>query len=264
MPYKKWYVLLDDDTYVLNRSLEGILGHLDPSVPHYVGNAVGDYKARFAHAGSAAVLSHAAMDRIFTRNTEVVSRSHLESLDAYWGDKLIATTVMKTGIYLDEQYNRHFNGEPPRLTRIRGDRFCVPIVSFHKMSPSQMRDVGTRFKDAAHAVSWIDLWDIYQAPTFDDFLADAIRSDWDHVGRLDEVIMTTNNVRTKGDCLNICHTHSSSCLAWSWEAESMACHISPWMIVGEPSKGTFSGINVLRAIRLLEQCPDEVHVPGGS
>jgi len=255
MPHKKWYILLDDDTYVLNASLEVILGHLDPSVPHYIGNAVGDYKTRFAHGGSAVVFSQAAMDRIFIQNTEVVSAAHLESLDARWGDKLIAATAMKTGIYLEERYDRHFNGEPPRVTRIRGDRFCVPIVSFHKMSPSQMHDVGQTFKDAADAVSWIDLWNIYKAPTLDSFLAEPSRSNWDHVGRLDEATMTTNDVKTKGACLQICHSHGSTCLAWTWEAGSMACHISPWITVGEAAKDKFSGVNVPRAIRLLGECP---------
>ena len=255
MPHKNWYILLDDDTFVLNASLKVILGHLDPSIPHYIGNAVGDYKARFAHGGSAVVFSRAAMDRIFIQNTETISRAHLESLDARWGDKLIATTAMKSGIYLEEMYNRYFNGEGPQVTRIRGDRFCVPIISFHKLSPSQMLDVGRLFKNAGRAVSWIDLWNIYGAPTFKSFLADPIRSGWDHVGRLDEATMTTKDVKTKEDCLQICHIHSSTCLAWTWEAESMACHISPWIIVGHPASSKFSAVNVPRAIRLLDECP---------
>ncbi len=199
--------------------------------------------------------SRAAMDHIFTRNPKSVSRAHLESLDATWGDKLIATTAMNSGIYLEESYNRYFNGEAPQVTRIRGDRFCVPIISFHKLSPSQMLDVGKTFKDASDSVSWIDLWNIYGSPTFKSFLKDPIRSGWDHVGRLDEATMTTNNVNTQEDCLQICHTHSSTCLAWTWEADSMACHISPWIIVGYSADNRFSGINVPRATRLQDECP---------
>lgn len=254
MPHKKWYIMLDDDTYLLNPSLQVILGHLDPTVPHYIGNAVGDYKGRFAHGGSAIVFSQAAMHRLFTQNPNVVSTAHLESLTANWGDKLTATTAMKVGIYLEERYNRYFNGEPPRQTRIRGDRFCVPIVSFHKMSPSQMMEVGRTFKNIAKPVLWIDLWNIYKAPTFDAFLNDPVRSKWDHVGRLDESTMSINNVETKDACLNFCHFHASTCLAWTWEAENNTCHISPWMTVGDGADSKFSGPNVPRARRLLSEC----------
>ncbi|KAL3423595.1 hypothetical protein PVAG01_05342 [Phlyctema vagabunda] len=132
---KKWYVLLDDDTYILDASLRVVLEQLDPLVPHYIGNAIDDYKARFAHGGSAVVFSQAAMDRIFIQNPSLGSSAHLESVDARLGDKLIATTAMRSGIYLDERYNRHFNGEPPQITRIRGDRLCAPIISFHQLVP---------------------------------------------------------------------------------------------------------------------------------
>jgi hypothetical protein len=48
-----------------------------------------------------------------------------------FGDKLVASMAMKAGIYLEERYAIHFNGEPPRETRIKADRFCAPIASFH-------------------------------------------------------------------------------------------------------------------------------------
>ncbi|KAF7858564.1 hypothetical protein EAF04_009164 [Stromatinia cepivora] len=255
MPSKKWYVMLDDDTYILDGSLKSILGHLNPSLPYYIGNAIGDYKARFAHGGSAVVFSQEAMNRIFIQNPAVVAEAHLESLDARWGDKLIATTAMKCGIYLDEKYDRYFNGEAPQITRLRGDRFCAPLISFHKMSPAQMLGVGRIFKNISNVVSWIDIWKIYGAPTLDGFPANPFRSNWDHVGKVDEATMTTNGVMTKEDCLGLCHIHSSTCLSWTWDAESKACHIGPWMIVGYPSGGRVTGVNVPRAIRLLDECP---------
>lgn len=253
MPDKKWYVLLDDDSYLLDASLEAILSNLDPLHPYYIGNAIGDYKARFAHGGSAVVFSQAAMYRIFVQNTDVVTRAHLESLDSNWGDKIIATTAMKTGIYLEERYGRNFNGEPPLLTRIRSDRFCTPIASFHKLSPLQMQDVGKVFNSATKPVSWIDIWEIYKAPNFESFLETPARTDWDHVGGSGGTT-STQNVATKEACLNICLRHSSKCLAWTWEAESKTCHFSSWMIIGDRSTGKFSGINAKRAMALSRKC----------
>lgn len=34
MPHKKWFILVDDDTYLIYPSLNSILGHFDPTVPH--------------------------------------------------------------------------------------------------------------------------------------------------------------------------------------------------------------------------------------
>lgn len=85
MPHQKWYIMLDDDTYLVDPSLLLVLGHIDPAVPHYIGNAIGDYKGRFAHGGSAVVLSQAAMHLLFSQNPDVVSAAHLESLTARWG-----------------------------------------------------------------------------------------------------------------------------------------------------------------------------------
>lgn len=245
---------MDDDTYLLKDSLQIILQHLDPSVPHYIGNAVGDYKARFAHGGSAVVLSQAAMYRIFVQNPKVVAAAHRESVVAKWGDKLIASTAMKSGIYLEERFDHYFNGESPLVTRIRGDRFCAPIVSFHKMSAEEMVDVRNTFKDVIGIVSWLDVWRIYKAPLFEMYINDPIRPNWDHVGGVDEATMTTENVKTDTACLEICHAHSSTCLAWSWDIDREVCNISPWMIVGSHSSQHASGINAQRAIELASRC----------
>ncbi|KAM3068456.1 hypothetical protein ACMFMG_009597 [Clarireedia jacksonii] len=254
MPSKRWYIILDDDTYILDASLKLILRHLDPSRPHYIGNAIGSYKMRFAYGGSGVILSQAAMRWVFIDNPRVVAKAHLESLDAHWADKLIATTAMKSGIYLDEKYNRHFNGEAPQATRIQDDRFCLPIISFHNMTLAQVSEMKILFKDKK-TVLWIDLWNIYAMPNLETYLADPFRSDWDHVGGLDEATMTTKNIKTKEDCLRLCHFHSSTCLAWTWEAEKMVCHIAPWMVVGYPTNGKVSGINAPRAIHLSNKCP---------
>ncbi|KAI9745105.1 MAG: hypothetical protein M1818_001383 [Claussenomyces sp. TS43310] len=255
MPNKRWYIMLDDDTYLLEPSLELVLGHLDSNIPYYIGNAIGDYKGRFAHGGSAIVFSQAAMHRLFVQNPELISAAYLESLTARWGDKLIATTAMKAGIYVKEQYRRHFSGEEPRHTHIQSDRFCVPIVSFHKMAPSEMMEVGRIFKNISTPVAWIDLWSIYQAPSFRESSDDhPVRSNWDHVGRLDESTTSTNSIETKEACLELCYSHISGCLAWTWEADKSTCHISPWMTIGDSADGKFSGINVPCARRLLDEC----------
>src|SRR6478609_11513054 len=92
MPQKKWYIILDDDTFLVKPSLQLFLDRLNSREPHYIGNAVGDYKGRFAHGGSAVIISGEAMRRLFSR-PDIVARSYIASLDETWGDKLVATTL---------------------------------------------------------------------------------------------------------------------------------------------------------------------------
>ena len=112
MPHKKWYIILDDDTYLITPSIELLLSHLDPREAQYIGNAVGDYRGRFAHGGSAVLLTGEAMKRLFSR-PNIVAEAYLESLDETWGDRLVATTFQKLGVYLDERHSHYFNGEWP-------------------------------------------------------------------------------------------------------------------------------------------------------
>lgn len=41
MPDRKWFILVDDDTYLIYPSLNFILGHFDPSLPYCKSNDCG-------------------------------------------------------------------------------------------------------------------------------------------------------------------------------------------------------------------------------
>ncbi|KAK3348435.1 hypothetical protein B0H65DRAFT_175646 [Neurospora tetraspora] len=69
-PNKKWYLLVDDDTYLVQPSLKPLLAHLG-SVPYYIGNAVGDFRIRFAHGGSGIILSQGAKAGIREREKDL-------------------------------------------------------------------------------------------------------------------------------------------------------------------------------------------------
>lgn len=255
MPDKDWYIMIDDDTYVLKPTLRMILSTLDPSKPAYLGNAVGDFRGRFAHGGSAFILSRAAMARLFDESPGQVTRSYVNSLSEIWGDKLVATTFMKVGVYLDERYSHLFNGESPRTTRVRPDRFCSPIVSFHGLAQQkQMAEVGHLFRYIDGVVSWGQLWKIYGQPDLDEYRTKTIWPDRDHVGTTDGDTMTTEGVESAEICWALCNRHQSTCLAWTWDANVTACHISPWVIVGEKSEGKYSGLNVARLEALAKEC----------
>lgn len=253
MPDKKWYLMVDDDTYLVKQSLMLLLDHLDPNIPYYIGNAVGDYRARFAHGGSGVILSRAAMTRLFSC-TDVVAKAHLEAFEETWGDKLLATTLIKVGIYLDEAYTDLFNGEHPRMTKLTEQHSCSPIITFHSLrTPTDMETVDQAFRNATNPVRWIDLWNVFGAPSVESNVWESGRENRDHVGRLDSATTTVNDVREAPDCAEICQSHKM-CIAWTWVSSSRVCHFSPWMIPGVKADGKISGINVPRAKSIVDKC----------
>lgn len=245
--------MVDDDTYLVQQTLTRLLEHLDPNIPYYIGNAVGDYRGRFAHGGSGVILSQAAMRQLFS-HPDVVAAAHLEAFGETWGDKLLATTMIKVGIYLDERYSPLFNGEHPRKTQITKERSCPPIISFHELrDPTDMTDADQTLRTPTNPIRWIDLWEMFGAPAVDSPVWKSGRKNWDHVGRLDGVSTTANHVRTAHACAERCQSHGT-CLAWTWESWSRACHLSPWMIPGVEADGTVSGIHVPRAKIISNGC----------
>lgn len=254
MPGKKWYVMQDDDTFIIRPSLYRFLEHLDPSQGLYLGNAIGDYKGRFAHGGSSFILSHHAMALLFDGDPDIVSRAYVASLDEIWGDKLVATTFMKVGVYLSERYGHFFNGERPLITKIAADRFCSPLVSFHGLAqPKQMEEVGKTFAGMSAPVFWRDLWRIYGQPSLDTLEKLPIRLGQDHVGRQDDVEMMVR-VASVDKCVGLCDTQGSKCLAWTWDKQTELCLMSPWVIVGEKPPDRYSGVNVKEMRKLDTKC----------
>ncbi|KAI5921590.1 family 31 glycosyltransferase [Camillea tinctor] len=255
MPKKKWYVVLDDDSYMIKSSLSMVIGHLNYGKPHFLGNPVGDYKGRFPHGGSSVVLSGAVLKKLFDDHPEVVAEGNLESPTAIYGDKLLSTTLMKIAVYLDETYRRMFNGENPWMTRMWADRLCLPLVSFHGLGAGEaMEAVGETFKDMREPVFWRSLQQIYGAPEFSTYINEPIRQNMDYVGRLDEISVTVQNVTEVNECLKICHQHSTECLAWTFDPGARQCHVAPWAIVGDFIEGRFSGINGKLAQKLTSRC----------
>lgn len=256
MPHKKWYLLVDDDTYIVQPSLTLLLDRLDPEDKHYIGNAIGGVYGRFAHGGSGVIISRGAMRHLFSpQNEKIVLEAKRESVREVYGDRMLALAFMRVGIIIDEKYSRYFNGERPIITKIRPDRFCAPIFSFHgHAKPEDMQATGKMFRDAARPVRWFDVWGMYQAPSLESWVDTPMRPSWDHVGRLDEYTWTVRDVNEAGACLEMCQRRKKECLAWTWAGDKQECNMSPWMIVGDVATGSISGINAALAKKLAAEC----------
>lgn len=251
MPNKKWFIILDDDTFVVKSTLKLFLTHLNPELPHYLGNAVGDFRGRFAHGGSAIIISGEAMRRLFRRE-DVVRQAYLDSLDEKWGDRLVATTFLKLGIYLEERYSHHFNGEAPEVTRITDSKYCSPILSFHSLRTEAATTRVSRVVGASTApVRWGELMTLFKPASA------ALGRDHVDVASADKQVKEWGMVKKASDCQQKCEVENSKwCLAWTYDGAKKVCHASPWMVPGaEGVGGKVSGYNMETLKRMQARCP---------
>ncbi|KAH8886509.1 hypothetical protein GQ53DRAFT_657752 [Thozetella sp. PMI_491] len=254
-PNKKWYILADDDTYLVRPSVSLFLGQFRSEDAHYLGNAVGGWEGRFAHGGSAIMLSQGAMRRLFVDHPRSVALAHKGAFTNGMGDSLLAWTFVQLGIYLEEGYSVYFGGEKPIHAKIRMDRFCWPVLNFHGLrGPLDTLEVDRKFRKNTKPTLWLDIWKLYGAPSFDFFDKTPLRDGWDHVGRRDESTTSTPEVEKAEDCAKMCAAHPEKCIAWSWEKEGHYCHESPWMMVGGEAKGMVTGLNLPRARQIAQKC----------
>ncbi|CAK7236064.1 hypothetical protein SCUCBS95973_009478 [Sporothrix curviconia] len=257
-PDKKWYILTDDDTYLVRPSLRQFLGQFAPEDAHYLGNAVGGWEGRFAHGGSGVLISQGAMRRLFVDRPAVVTQMHHVALTTGMGDSLLSHTMMQIGAYVAEQHSLFFSGETPTTTKLKPDRFCMPILSFHGLrSDDATLQVDRVLRQAEDRPTlWLDIWRLYGGPELASPDLPAFRADWDYVGRLDEYTTSIEEVGDEQACFQQCvgGRHKSSCLAWVWEAERKVCHLSPWMIIGEHTAGRTTGLNPARVQEMVKAC----------
>jgi hypothetical protein len=270
MGQKKWYLLVDDDTLLVPPTIRALLSRLDPDAAHYIGNPVGDFRARFAHGGSGIILSSGAVTRLQARLSRhegrLLAGEYERSLSEVWGDRLLATALQRAGVYLDERFAALFNGERPRLTRMRNDRMCLPLATFHGLAKGpEMREAGEVVgrwvgKDGAR-LRWMDVWEAFGGTRIG---TEAWRGKTkkqqhdtrDHVGPgAEDEVLTRPRVGSAEECEALCARYWKRCLAWTWIRDGNVCRVSPWVVVGAEAEGVVSGVNRERFEGLVDRCP---------
>ncbi|BFZ55533.1 hypothetical protein PYCC9005_002574 [Savitreella phatthalungensis] len=167
-PNAKWFLGIDDDTYVNTRNVVRVLDLLDPQKPLYTG-AVHYMTANgrnFAH-GSFSIYSVGAMRRRFGSNAEggLGSRAELATynhaiLELCCGDGVMGMAMEDAGVPPNNDFATFFNGEPPENVQLTSDRVCIPLFGFHHIDADRLQILHGQLAPIHEGLTetWLDMY----------------------------------------------------------------------------------------------------------
>ena len=137
----KFYVYIEDDTYIFWSNLMRHLQTLSPSEVAYFGAFSGEGNATFAQGGSGIIFTHGLMKAVFEGDSVPTLEQYGNlTMNACCGDMVLGEILREYGV----QVNRgtwgtlSFRPEPPWRTGFDGRGWCLPIFTFHHVHQRDM------------------------------------------------------------------------------------------------------------------------------
>uniref|UniRef100_V5E979 N-acetylgalactosaminide beta-1,3-galactosyltransferase n=2 Tax=Kalmanozyma brasiliensis (strain GHG001) TaxID=1365824 RepID=V5E979_KALBG len=252
-PGKKWYVMVEADTFLFWNELVKWLSTFDPDQQYMLGRPMfcdfDDRKSTpFMHGGSGFVLSRAVMEASYGVDPEFEHNHDNLTQHAAFGDALLTKALYDApGVNLTDlspESGERFNTDTPRSVKFTDGLWCRPVLTFHHVTPSDtahLYDFQRRIEPRLgvnDTVRWCDVWDEFIPLFLRKALKEAAEHDPEIVLPLDEVAPgevgvvgwkafedddDTRVVSTKNalDCLAKCRSNEG-CMMWEWkEKEGM-------------------------------------------
>jgi hypothetical protein len=146
-PHAKWYVFLESDVYFFWDTLFRLLDQHDSNEPHYLGSPRrGSNDRYYAYGGAGIVLSQGLMKKLIPPKTSPGDGFENKLAVRYedWvkpdccGDAVLGYAIQNaTGVKLEGLYPTFSSDELKEIVVDR-DRWCIPLLSIHKMNSDQM------------------------------------------------------------------------------------------------------------------------------
>lgn len=177
-PGRRWYVMVEADTFLFWDEMVKWLGGLDSGRQLMMGHAsFCDYDGKstmFAHGGSGIVLSYGLVKASFGKDADF-EHSHDSLIQASaFGDALLSKSLYDTpGVNLKElspEGEERFNSDPPRVLKFVKVNWCKPILTFHHITPTDathLYDFQRRIQPLLppnDTIRWSDIWDEFTPP----------------------------------------------------------------------------------------------------
>lgn len=147
-PHAKWYIYMEDDTYLF---LPGVLRYLagfDHRDPHWLGSYAAKSDVVFAQGGAGFALSRGAWEASFGRNGRLADEYERYTADHCCGDQVLGHALNRYGVRLgenggDEVFRYGFNPLVHWTFAFEKWSWCLPLYSWHKV---HARDVARYYE----------------------------------------------------------------------------------------------------------------------
>lgn len=153
-PDAKWYIFMEDDSYLFLPNIVRHLKKFDHQEPWYLGSVAwihGDY---FAHGGSGFALSRGAWEQSFGKDPQLVQKYEAFTEEHGCGDHILGHALKDYGVHFGETHGDYrfrygFNPESHWSTWYEQASWCEPVYSWHH----------THGRDVARFYSLEQSWD---------------------------------------------------------------------------------------------------------
>ncbi|KAJ3076320.1 hypothetical protein HDU98_004304 [Podochytrium sp. JEL0797] len=241
-PDAEWYIMFDDDAYVLLDNYAAHLATLNPDDEWYLGQPnvfagcdgvtnFGDGPL-FAQGGAGIVISRGAMKKM----VPVLDKCILKYRDCWAGDVRVALCMRDSGVLItqtDQLYQ-----SPPNSDFEYPDTPCTEPLVFHKTLPHQIQSL----YDAQRATPFnrTTFADSYHHMHFNNTLSRVsgdlrIRKDA-HIAGAEREKHETESAES---CLSVCES-IKDCVAWTWREKECVIKYGPGRLEGR--EGMWGGV----------------------
>lgn len=135
-PNVKWYIYMEDDTYMFLPNVLLYLSSFDHRKNHWLGGKGDKLGTTFAHGGSGFALSRAAWDQSFGTGGDLVKKYQSFVDEACCGDYALGKVLNDFGVKFgenngDERWSWGFNGLPHWTSEFSKENWCEPVLTWH-------------------------------------------------------------------------------------------------------------------------------------
>ncbi|KAF4122288.1 glycosyltransferase family 31 [Geosmithia morbida] len=195
-PRAKWYVYMEDDTYLFLPAVRSYLAGFDWRERHYLGSYAAKSDAVFAHGGAGFALSRGAWEASFGKNPRMAEDYHQYVVDHCCGDQVLGLALRDHGVRFGEnggdgKFTWGFNPLVHWTFVFSRSNWCHHLKSFHKVHS----------RDVARYYEFEKSWDFSKPLLYRDFfnhmILPSIQSDaewWDNTASQYEVASSTKEL----------------------------------------------------------------------
>ncbi|KAH7129708.1 glycosyltransferase family 31 protein [Dactylonectria estremocensis] len=248
-PAAKWYIYMEDDSYLFLPNLITYLATFDWRKPQYLGSYAAKSDVVFAHGGAGFAVSRGAWEASFGKNSNLTEEYYEYTADHCCGDQVLAHALGKYGVKFgenggDEKFTWGFNPVVHWTFAFSMHNWCHPLLSWHKV---HNRDV-CQYYELEKA------WDFSKPLLHRDFFSQMILPNiqkplewWDNMANLYEVTSANKDVpphpedeydadlwNKAWESVEAC---SAACTGWAnciqWTYVEDLCKMDDKMIMGQ-------------------------------